>query len=144
MSTSDWPTEFARVISCAVCSCETDTNLLRDADENVPQPGYIGRNYWQRRVLLVGQNPGTPKTLADPDRRYTCTLRQMRDAPNAATYEKLQTELQCFMRQWPVFRRHFPLSEAGLTLDDVAYFNVVRCRTKGDAKPGSKMVSNCN
>jgi hypothetical protein len=56
MSAVSWPTEFARIISCVACSRGTDNSILRDAYENVPQPGYVGENYRNHRVALVGQN----------------------------------------------------------------------------------------
>jgi uracil-DNA glycosylase len=143
MATVDWPAEFARVVSCTACSGTHNPQLLRDEHENVPQPGYIGEGYWRRRVLLVGQNPGTPKTLEAEDRPYTQALRQLRDSPNHDSYEKLVAELVAFIPQWPVHGNYFPLAETGLSLEDIAYFNVVRCRTSRDAKPGSTMIGNC-
>ena len=54
MSTEvDSPAEFAKVIACQAGSRQTNRNLLRDADENVPQPGYVGMNYWWRRRGLA-------------------------------------------------------------------------------------------
>lgn len=143
MSPMNWPAEFARVISCTACSRSTDRNILRDADENIAQPGYIGRNYWNHRVALVGQNPGTPKTLERQDRRYTSVLRGLRDTPSDVSYQELHKVLQDFIPQWPVHGNYFPLAESGLSLQDIAYFNVVRCRTRGDAKPGVNTVNSC-
>jgi hypothetical protein len=143
MTRIDWPAEFARVVSCTACSPTHSPGLLRDAQENVPQPGYIGPSYWNHRVLLVGQNPGTPKTLEAEDRPYTAALRDLRDAPSPVTYERLMTELAAFIPKWPVHGNYFPLVEAGLSLQDIAYFNVVRCRTTKDSKPGTHLVGNC-
>ena len=143
MSTVTWPAEFARIISCGACSRATDAHVLRDENENVPQPGYVGASYWKRRVALVGQNPGTPKTLELQDRPYTAALRGLRDTPDEAHYRELQSVLQAFIPQWPVHGNYFPLTECGLSLQEIAYFNVVRCRTDGDAKPGVHTVHTC-
>ena len=143
MSTISWSVEFAKVLSCAACSRATDGNILRDAGENVPQPGYVGNNYEKCRVALVGQNPGTPKTLECQDRPYTAALRNLRDTPNETKYQELHGVLQAFIPQWPVHGNYFPLAECGLSLQDIAYFNVVRCRTSGDAKPGVNTVNSC-
>lgn len=143
MFTISWPAEFAKVISCAACSRATDGNLLRDEAENVPQPGYVGENYWKRRIALIGQNPGTPKSLELEDRPYTAALRNLRDTPNEAKYLELHSVLQSFIPQWPVHGNYFPLAECGLSLQDIAYFNVVRCRTGSDAKPGVNTVNSC-
>lgn len=143
MITVNWPAEFATVISCRACSAPSCPTLLRDADENVPQPGYIGRNYSTHRVLLVGQNPGTPKSREAEDKPYTAALRNLRDHPGEAAYTQLAALLQDLIPRWPVHGNYFPLIEAGLSLQDIAYFNVVRCRTASDAKPSVTMVTNC-
>lgn len=139
--TSNWPVEFANVIACA--ACDHDCNIFRDTEENVPQPGYVGPNYWNRRVLLIGQNPGTPKTLAEQDKQYTHALRQLVQVPSQENFEKLSIILKHFIPKWPVHGNYFPLQEAGLSLDDIAYFNVVRCRTLSDARPSGHSVKNC-
>jgi uracil-DNA glycosylase len=135
--------EFARVIACTRCTCSTDRNLLRDESENVPQPGYIGENYKNTRVLLVGQNPGTPKSLAAKDLSYTAALRSLRDAPTSESYEHLEAVLASFIPQWPVHGNYFPLRECGLTLNDIAYCNAVRCRTRDDRAPNKLLTSTC-
>lgn len=139
----DWYTEFARVIGCTCCSVATDRNLLRDGKENVPQPGYIGTRYDAARVLLVGQNPGTPKTLASQDLPYTSALRALRDEASLDRYAQLASVLRGFIPQWPVHGSYFPLTECGLTLDDIAYFNLVRCRTARDKAPNGAVVAQC-
>ncbi|MBW7931349.1 MAG: hypothetical protein H3C57_08645 [Gammaproteobacteria bacterium] len=138
-----WHDEFTRVISCDRCTTASDRHLLRDAAENVPQPGYIGRNYHRTGVLLIGQNPGTPKTLAEADKPYTRALRQLRDEPTVDRYRELSSILDQFIPRWPVHGNYFPLSECGLALNDIAYFNVVRCRTSRDAKPAMRTVATC-
>jgi hypothetical protein len=139
-----WPIEFAKVISCAKCSKATDRNLMRDTDENVPQPGYIGKAYAQTGLLLVGQNPYVPNAeLAAEDRVYTAALRALRDAPTEQAYADLQVILRRFVPKWPVQKNYFPLLECGLTLDDIAYMNLVRCRTGKDKAPNDKTVTEC-
>ncbi len=131
------------MVRCASCTQAHGAKLLRDDAENVPQPGYVGANYEAHRVLLVGQNPGTPKTLSAEDLPYTAALRALRDTPNEAAFQQLRAQLESFIVRWPVHGNYFPLRECGLSLDDIAYTNVVRCRTLGDAAPSSAMTSNC-
>lgn len=139
-----WHAEFARVIACTSCTSSTDRNLLRDDTENVPQPGYVGANYNKSRVLLVGQNPGTRKTRrAVQDLQYTAALCSLRDEPIAQRYEKLTVVLEDFIPQWPVHGNYFPLRDCGLTLSDITYFNVVRCRTRNDLAPGKCLSDVC-
>lgn len=141
---AEWQhSEFARVVACKRCTLETAPNLLRDDNENVPQPGYIGPQYRKARVLLVGQNPGTPKSLAIPDRPYTAALRLLRDEPTPQRYRELDAVIRKFIPQWPVHRNHFPLCESGLLLEDIAYCNIVRCRTVIDSKPGKVLSARC-
>lgn len=112
----DWPTEFTRVISCCACTQATHSKLLRDSVESVPQPGYIGPHYMRKRVLLTGQNPGTPKTLTEAEQiLHNGALRALRDEPNDANYKKLSLVLQEFIPKWPVHGNYFPFRECGLT-----------------------------
>ncbi|WP_363350172.1 hypothetical protein [Methylocystis echinoides] len=125
-----WHQEFVKVLKCAECNAATDKNLLRDSNENVPQPGYIGRHYDRSKLLLVGQNPGLPnERLGDADRVYTAALRALRDTETVASYSHLQGLLDDFIPTWPVHGQYFPLVECGLVLEEIAYCNLVRCRT---------------
>ena len=136
------PELFASVIKCQECPARGP--LLRDAGENVPQPGFVGSNYREKRVLLVGQNPGVPSpALAAADVVYTAALRRVRATPTEESYADLQATLRAFVPTWPVHGRYFPLAEAGLSLDDIAYCNVVRCRTLANAKPTTSVASTC-
>jgi len=141
---ASWPSEFAAVVACERCSVSTDRRLLRDPLENVPQPGFIGDNYPSRRVLLIGQNPGTPKSRLAADMPYTAALRALRDDPTEGPYQHLRKVLKTFIPQWPVHGNYFPLSECGLTLEDIAYCNVVRCRTTKDAMPSDHTARTCS
>jgi uracil-DNA glycosylase len=143
-STMDQPAEFAAVINCSRCNSATSAKLLRDEQENVPQPGFVGANYYRKRVALAGQNPGLcPPRLAIRDARYTAALRAVRDRPSPETMAELNQVLLDFVPEWPVAGNYFPLRECNLQLDEIAYFNVVRCRTTGNSVPGSYVVSNC-
>ncbi len=136
--------QFAKVIACTRCTKERhDGNLLRDAQENVPQPGYVGANYDQSRVLLVGQNPGVPNDLVEGDQIYTAALRSLRDSPTDQEYEKLMNLLENVIQGWRVHNNYFPLTECGLTLNDIAYCNLVRCRTQANRTPNRSLVANC-
>ena len=98
-STVHWVSEFAKVVACTKCTRWTATQLLRDDEENVPQPGYIGARYANTRVMLVGQNPGVPNilALAVADRPYTQALRDLRDLPSEENYANLQNVLRKFI-----------------------------------------------
>ena len=48
-----------------------------------------------------------------------------------------------FVPDWPVSGNYFPLAESGLRLTDIAYFNVVRCRTVNNSAPSTNLTRNC-
>lgn len=139
----DWPSEFKRIIACDVCKTSENRGLLRDADENVPQPGYVGGNYWNQRVLLIGQNPGAPERFSEADKKYSQALRALRDSPTGENYGALSFILSELIPGWRVHGQYFPLQEAGLKLDEIAYFNLVRCRTVKNGAPRVDLVRAC-
>lgn len=142
-STHLWPAEFATIVACKACSSSQSAKLLRDDEHNVPQPGYIGRRYWKRRVLLVGQNPAATDRFTAEDQRYTSALQGLRDSPDEPHYRQVELLLDAFIPKWPVHGNYFPLRECGLGLDEIAYFNAVRCRTIANATPDTRMSQNC-
>jgi len=140
----DWTAEFAQIISCTRCDKFTCRNILRDTEENVPQPGFIGTRFQEKRILLVGQNPGVPNnSLAIRDRIYTAALRRVLDQKSVESLAQLQEVLSKFIPSWPVHGNYFPLQESGLALDEIAYCNIARCRTEGNKEPSLRMASNC-
>lgn len=126
-----WSLEFQKIIACSQCSTLTCKNLLRDSEENIPQPGFVGKDFEAKRVLLVGQNPAITKSdwALSADRPYTAALRKLRDSPTEDSLRSLLSTARDFMPSWRVHQDYFPLLECGLTLDQLAYTNVVRCRT---------------
>jgi len=139
----NWPEEFASIVACNACSPARSPKLKRDDSNNVPQPGYIGRRYSERRVLLIGQNPADTDRFTSEDERYTNALGRIRDDPNDRHYDEVQRLLDAFIPRWPVSENYFPLKECKLSLAEIAYFNVVRCRTRGNATPDTRMSQNC-
>ncbi len=139
-----WPAEFAEVVLCKKCQQAECPKLLRDEQENIPQPGYVGPNYHAVRLLLVGQNPGVDTVgLSDKDRVYTRALRDVGRAPSATTFDSLLSVMMDFVPSWPVHGRYFPLAECRLGLKDIAYCNAVRCRTVGNTTPSKTLARNC-
>lgn len=135
-------TDFARVIACTRCTKATDRTLARD-EADVPQPGFVGANYGTHRVLLVGQNPAQPKTSRERDEPYMDALRQLGRIPTDAALVHYTATVRAYVEHWPITRAYFPLERCGLTVDDIAYCNLVRCRTDDDAAPGPRLVGAC-
>jgi len=135
--------EFSKIMKCSKCSTLTSRKLIRDQFENIPQPGFVGKNYNNKKVVLVGQNPGVcPPAYAKADAIYTASLRAVRDNPKDETMDNLYPILLNSVSSWKV-QEYFPLNESGLSLQDIAYFNVVRCRTQSNSAPGKNVVGNC-
>jgi hypothetical protein len=141
---SDLPDAFARVVNCSRCTTEDCPTLLRDSHENVPQPGYVGARCEESRILLAGQNPGKcPHRFVKRDAEYTKALRDLAATPNESVFLALSAVLERFVPEWPIHGSYFPLRECGLKLDQIAYCNVVRCRTRRNAAPGPRVVRAC-
>ena len=103
----------------------------------------MGANYRQSGVLLVGQNPGVASDLVNDDQIYTAALRSLGDNPTSEEYEKLSRSLENVIQGWPVHNNYFPLAACGLTLNDIAYCNLVRCRTQANRTPNRSLVTRC-
>jgi uracil-DNA glycosylase len=144
MSEADIIARFSDVISCTACDAFTSKKLLRDQCDNIPQPGYIGKNYHRTGLLLVGQNPGVaPEHMLERDRVYTQSLRSLGDEKSTAAYSRFYDTVVDFVPDWPVNRSYFPLEACGFDIEDIAYCNVVRCRTVDNAAPSKGLINNC-
>lgn len=131
---------FASVINCRACSiCQTISRGMMD----LPQPGHIGMRY--RGILLVGRNPCVDPTgrWKAQDSIYFKNMSELGQRPDESAYSRLEGFLVEYIKTWPICTRYFPLKECGLELDDIAYVNLVRCRTVGDKTPQKKMTANC-
>jgi hypothetical protein len=77
------------------------------------------------------------------DAIYTAALRRLAQTGSNDDYQRLYNVLRQFVPDWPVQRNYFPLEESGLGLEDIAYCNLVRCRTVENAAPANGLVDNC-
>jgi uracil-DNA glycosylase len=137
---SDIIAGFSNVIGCTTCP---ESEVHRDNSFNLPQPGFIGKNYAAHRVILLGQNPGaSPERFSAEDKLYADLLLKLHKSQDIAAYFELYIFLAAFMRRWQV-EKYFPLAESGLSLEDIAYFNLVRCRTRSNAVPSTNVTRAC-
>jgi len=119
---------YTEVLRCTACPTLV---VRRDAFEDVPQPGFVGARYAASRVLVVGQNPGQPTPALDQqDRVYTTLLRGLRDDPSQESLQTYQRYAIQFAAEFPILRKYPVISACGLDLDDIAYCNLVRCRSR--------------
>lgn len=140
---SELAEQFSNVINCRLCQNICVKNLLLDSDLNLPQPGYVGEDYLKSKVLLIGQNPGvSAPSQSHNDIRYNKALDNLKIPSNRAMTE-MQSVLTQIIPSWPVAGKYFPLVDCQLELKDIAYFNLVRCRTKGNSPPNKRMTQMC-
>ena len=143
MNKSKLAKEFSKVINCRLCERLCDHKLLLDEEFNLPQPGYVGEDYIKSKVLLIGQNPGvSTSSQTNNDLIYSKALARLKN-PSEKAMNELQLILNKIIPSWPVTGNYFPLEECNLKLNDIAYFNLVRCRTKDNATPSKKMTQMC-
>jgi uracil-DNA glycosylase len=131
--------KFLNVLNCDACLAK---HVLRDDMFNLPQPGYVGTNYQKTRILFVGQNPGVSK-FPEEDKTYARYLNNLKKNRNDKAYDELNRFLLEFIPQWMSIKRYSPLEACGLEQDDIAYINLVRCRTAGNAPPAKLVVDFC-
>ena len=116
---------FKAIINCRQCS--GINNILCDDNFNLPQPGYVGKNYAQKRVLLIAQNPGDCQPghkLFDQAQTYARIIKQFSDDIDKKQFDLLNDFLAKFIPTWPLFNK-IPLNEAGITINDIAYINLI-------------------
>ncbi len=134
----------ADVVRCTACAECGVSSLLRDDHFDVPQPGYVGASYAKSGVMFIGQNPGTsPERSRVDDTKLAAILLALSREPSAAKFVALRSFLEAFMRTWAITQRYLPLGRFGLELEEIAYVNVARCRTKKNAAPSPRMAERC-
>ena len=134
---------FKAIINCRQCS--GINNILCDDNFNLPQPGYVGKNYAQKRVLLIAQNPGDCQPghkLFDQAQTYARIIKQFSDDIDKKQFDLLNDFLAKFIPTWPLFNK-IPLNEAGITINDIAYINLIHCRTFQNKSVPVKCARNC-
>lgn len=136
--------EFAKVVKCDVCARSRYPKLLRNDSFDLPQPGYIGTNYRNTGVLFVAQNPGISHDYSNArDMELANALIAVTEDEDAQAAANVKNILDRIMPAWKVFNDYFPLADCGLRLDDIAYTNIVRCRTVNNSTPGVQIARTC-
>ena len=125
-------TLFTDVLGCNRCPRSL---VKRDGAYNIPQPGWVGRNYGG--LMFVGQNPGegsAPPT--DPDRQYLEALGLVCDSPSLdEMHDRLKEATDSFT--------YYSSFRFDVDIERVAYINAVRCRTKENSAPVREIQQNC-
>ena len=109
-------------------------------EERWPQPGFIGRNYFDmpRRIVVMGQNPNAPnkkeKGLLDDDQVMFAMIKEHSERRTSESLEDLFELMPEFMlggrivdgksrRKWTSVRTIE--KRLKLCLDDIAYLNLI-------------------
>lgn len=123
------------------------------ADAHVPAPGWVGKHYRAGSAVLVGINPGGgTKAYVEPrpeDRDLYTLLRRFRAAQDASAVRESFDDL---CDGWITIQstRHnirrpisLILDALGLTVQDIAFLNLVPFRTADDKTPPVDVIRYC-
>lgn len=129
---------FRMAVGCEACFEDKRLGLER-AFVDVPQPRYIGPNYWDSsvRVVILLINPGAGNGDLR-DQVFRDRLRRYRSG-DACKLEEILHEDQ--PPDWRRFRP-FYFRDLGLRADEIAVANVAWCSTNGNKYP-KEMLDRC-
>ena len=103
------------------------------ADDRLPQFGYVGSNYLQHRVLLLGINPGNgPRRCRSPEDEIVMpALATFVTEQTPEAFAEAQRAYKSVCQGWAVWGRQCNelLVAAGLGPEDVAFSNALPWRT---------------
>jgi hypothetical protein len=128
---------------------ETDLPLGRSAlirkHDSTPQFGFVGARYLQKRVLLIGINPGNGPKYDLPtkgDARMMPALMQFAECPSLEHFELASLAYQKECHAWPLWKRHCNevLGPGRLLFDEIAYANCLPWRTESDSAFGDDVA----
>ena len=120
-----------------------DVGMLLDRNwgDRIPQPGYVGRLYSEGGIVFVSMNPGGMRGdgLGETDRIQLGALHELRAARIHEVRDKFLATmrvLETIMPTWTIFRNFVEpiLNSAHIELPSVAYVNLLKWRTKKDAR----------
>jgi len=105
--------------------------------QSLPLPGYVGKNYLTKRILFIGQSPGQPGQRHDDG--YWAGVHHY--DKNLTVEELRKHYYQGLVRcNIGVFIK-FLMGEYGVTFDDIAFTNVVKCAIKNNNYPSEKTIA---
>lgn len=117
-------------------------------DADIPQLGYIGKNYRKGGDILLGINPGGGRDAyrrTPEDGRLLPRIAALRDGSHSNADLDAVFEI-CMenMRTWNLWRIVEPvLGALGKGQDEIAYLNWCPFRTRNDAMPRAYVMRNC-
>lgn len=134
--------EFPKIVACRQCPLKTNENVLRDGDSNIPQPGIIGTEYFNRKKkrLYIGQNPKVNKNSNHEqyDKKYIFHLKQIKPTSSNEELSEIYSVMLDNIKQWN-YSDNFPFGQH--EYKNIAFFNFVRCRRKDEDKSPTKITA---
>tara|TARA_R110002096_G_C14368404_1_gene704641 strand:- start:89 stop:781 length:693 start_codon:yes stop_codon:yes gene_type:complete len=106
----------------------------RERDDRTPSFGYVGEDYEEARVLLLGINPGNgPNDVRHAsDEKMMPALIEFAKNPSPNSFEEAARAYQEACESWPIWKRHCSeiIGAGCLTLSQIAYANCLPYRTE--------------
>lgn len=108
------------------------------SDDLLPQFGFVGARYEEKRVLLLGINPGNgPNThRTSGDTTVMPALEKFVQDHTVSSYLRAQAAYRQVCESWPVWGRQCNelLRSTGLSLDEIAFSNALPWRTASKSR----------
>ena len=137
---------FASIFKCP-CYAQCRTRFEALDGEFQPQPGFIGKRYFEAkcRVVIVAQNPGHASISSHtPDEQHMYALWQsVANTQGAADFDTTMDFIGGFMKTWPIIQRARLQENYSVALEDIAYLNVLKCKTKENQRPSNEIYQTC-
>ena len=107
-------------------------DLLTPFNPRYPQPGFVGRNYFKSnsRIVVMGINPGLGKNFESSDERLFNSILSLERRPTKKNFKLVMNTYEENMPEWTIFSRWNILDRLSLTLDEIAYLNVLPVNTE--------------
>ena len=112
-------------------------SALVASDDLIPQFGYVGTQFDQSRVLLLGINPGNGNDLvrSRQDNTMMPALHRFAADVSITSFIQAQKAYKSVCQSWPIWRRHCSevIGAGKLSFEDIAYSNALPWRTASES-----------
>jgi len=127
----------AAFLGSATTDLPQNRSALIASDDFIPQFGYVGAQFAQSRVLLLGINPGNGKDLvrSRQDKSMMPALHRFAADLSAESFVEAQKAYKTVCQSWSVWQRHCSevIGAGRISLEDVAYTNALPWRTASES-----------